>query len=400
MQRKLDLRTGRPVWTAYRAPSVPTEELTRDVETDVLIVGMGIGGALAADSLTAAGLNVVLIDRRGPVKGSTAATTALVQYEIDQPLDMLAGQIGYQNAERAWRRSRLAVAGLKARIAERGIACNLAERPSLYLAGDVLGATGLKEEAAARRAAGLSATFLTSGDMRDEYGIDRAAIRSQGNLALDPHKLTAGLLLASLRRSARLFAPIEAIAFTSSRDGVEVATAGGPVISARHVILATGYELTDIVPTKQHRIISTWAIATRPQKEAVWRDEALVWEASDPYLYFRATADRRVICGGEDEDFVDKDKRDELIGEKSRQIARKLKRLVPNLDTRPEFAWTGSFGTTTTGLPFIGALPRRPRIFAVMGYGGNGITYAELAAQMITTAILGETDPDADLFSF
>ena len=45
MSRKLDLRTGRPVWSAYRAPAVPTDSLTRDVKTDVLIIGMGISGA-------------------------------------------------------------------------------------------------------------------------------------------------------------------------------------------------------------------------------------------------------------------------------------------------------------------------------------------------------------------
>jgi len=32
----------------------------------------------------------------------------------------------------------------------------------------------------------------------------------------------------------------------------------------------------------------------------------------------------------------------------------------------PEFAWAGSFGTMTTGLPYIGAIPRHPRIHAVM----------------------------------
>ncbi len=74
--------------------------------------------------------------------------------------------------------------------------------------------------------------------------------------------------------------------------------------------------------------------------------------------------------------------------------------MLPDLDTRPDFAWAGSFGTTTTGLPFIGALPDRPRIFAVMGYGGNGITYAEMAAELVTTAILGNKDPDSDLFAF
>ena len=44
MPRKLDLRTGRPVWMAYRAPSVPTARLERDAKADVLVVGLGISG--------------------------------------------------------------------------------------------------------------------------------------------------------------------------------------------------------------------------------------------------------------------------------------------------------------------------------------------------------------------
>ncbi|TGV64826.1 FAD-binding oxidoreductase, partial [Mesorhizobium sp. M00.F.Ca.ET.158.01.1.1] len=90
MPRKLDLRSGTPVWSVYRSPSVPVERLTRDVKADILIVGMGISGAMMAKALTRDGHSVVCIDRRGPLKGSTAATTALVQFEIDQPLTRLS----------------------------------------------------------------------------------------------------------------------------------------------------------------------------------------------------------------------------------------------------------------------------------------------------------------------
>ncbi|MBL8582114.1 MAG: FAD-binding oxidoreductase, partial [Rhizobiaceae bacterium] len=134
MSRKLDLRTGRPVWMAYGAPRVPAATLKRDIKCDVCVVGMGISGAMIAEALSADGHDVVAIDRRGPMKGSTPATTALVQYEIDQPLTKLVHIVGREKAERAWRRSRLALANLKAHVQALGLSCNLAERPSLYLA--------------------------------------------------------------------------------------------------------------------------------------------------------------------------------------------------------------------------------------------------------------------------
>ena len=113
-----DLRTGRSVWEQQRAPPVPHKPLKRDLETDVLVIGAGITGAMVADALRDSGLRVAVVDRRGPAKGSSTASTALVQYEIDMPLIKLARKIGQRNAERAWRRSRLAVDAIAARLRE------------------------------------------------------------------------------------------------------------------------------------------------------------------------------------------------------------------------------------------------------------------------------------------
>jgi glycine/D-amino acid oxidase-like deaminating enzyme len=309
--------------------------------------------------------------------------------------------IGRQRSEQAWRRSRLAVANLSARIDELRIDCGKAVRPSLLLAGSMLDAGDLKAEAAARRAAGLYAEYLTRGTLRERFGILRAgAILSPGGLALDPRQLTAGLLLRAIERGARCYAPTTAGRIEASRDGVSVETADGPVISASHVVLATGYELTDLVPAKDHAVTSTWVIATRPQPRALWPEQALVWEASDPYLYVRATGDGRVICGGEDEAFSDEAARDALLPAKTARLSAKLSRLFPALDARPTIAWTGSFGTTRTGLPLIGKLPGKPRVHAVLGYGGNGITFSRIAAEIVRADLTGATDADAALFGF
>lgn len=401
MRRKLDLRTGRPVWFAYRVPAVPAGKLARDTRADVAVIGMGISGAMIVEALTAQGLDVICLDRRGPMLGSTAATTALVQFEIDQPLSKLSAMIGRTRAERAWRRSRLAIESLFARVSDLDVACRLGRRSSLYLAGNVLGPGGLAAEAAARLQAGIAVRHLTPKPLGDMFGIDRdGALLSHDNLTLDPRGLTAGLLLKARERGARFYAPAEATRITSGKDGVAVETKAGPVVTAAHAVLATGYELMEIVPQAKHRIISTWAIATQPQRKKLWRDEAFIWEASDPYLYLRSTRDGRVICGGEDEDFSDEEKRDALIEAKSVRLSQKLARLFPRLDTEPQFAWTGSFGTTETGLPYIGPIPRHPRVHAVMGYGGNGITYSQIASEVIASSLAGRDDSDADLYAF
>ena len=159
-------------------------------------------------------------------------------------------------------------------------------------------------------------------------------------------------------------------------------------------------ELIKLVKPKGHKVSSTWAMATAPQPGRLWPSRCLIWEAADPYLYLRTTLDGRVICGGEDEEFSDDARRDALIPKKIAAIARKLGKLMPNIDTEPKFAWAGCFGESATGLPAIGPIPDAARCLAVMGYGGNGITFSAIAAQIIQRAILGVADPDAEAQDF
>ena len=91
--------------------------------------------------------------------------------------------------------------------------------------------------------------------------------------------------------------------------------------------------------------------------------------------------------------------RDALLAHKTARLEHKLRRLFPQLDCHAAFAWCGSFGASPTGLPTIGAIPDRPGCFAIMAFGGNGITYSRIAAEVITAQITGRHDVDADLFA-
>ena len=395
-----DLRTGRSVWQQHRATPVPHRRLKRDLETDVLVIGAGITGAMVADALCDNGMNVVVVDRRGPAQGSTTASTALVQYEIDTPLIRLSRKIGKRDARRAWRRSRLAVDALAARLGELDIA-DVAVRNTLYLAGDLLDRDGLMREHQARRAAGLPSRFLDQKDLRERFGIARsAALLGYGNLAIDPRHVTLVLLKSAIARGAKIFAPVDIDDVDARRNGVTATAVNGRRIRCRHLVFATGYELPDAVPRKGHKIVSTWAIATVRQPRHLWPEQCLIWEASDPYLYLRTTPDGRIICGGEDEDFSDEAARDALLARKTATLQRKLKRLIRKADTTVEFAWTGSFGSSATGLPTIGQVAKLPNCWVALGYGGNGTTYSRIAADVICGALTGHPDVDADLYDF
>ncbi|MCC7126202.1 MAG: FAD-binding oxidoreductase, partial [Acidobacteria bacterium] len=339
ISRHRDLRTGQSVWQAHRVTPVPYHAHRRERATDVLVVGAGITGALLAERLTADGHDVIVVDRRPPVHGSTPASTALIQYDLDVPLSHLADAIGWARASRIWRRSSLAVTALHRRITRLRIDAALEERESLYLDGDVLGRRDLRHECVARQRAGLEVEYLEPSRVARLFGISgRAAIRSEGNIAADPRRLASALLRIAVRRGARVLSPVEVTDIEATRRGVDVRTAAGRTIRARHLVLATGYEMPKVVPASGHRVVSTWAIATVCQPRRLWPRRPFVWEASDPYLYIRATADGRVICGGEDEPFADEESRDAQLPHKTSVLQRRLAALLPSIDATPAFA--------------------------------------------------------------
>jgi glycine/D-amino acid oxidase-like deaminating enzyme len=395
-----DLRTGRSIWESQRASSVPHGPLARDIETDALVIGAGITGAMVADALASCGLRVAVVDKRGAAKGSTTASTALVQYEIDTPLTKLARKIGKTDAVRAWRRSRLAVDALAARLGDLGVP-EVLRRNSLFLAGDDLDRDDLAREHDARRAVGLASLYLDRKSLRARFGITReAALLAYGDLALDPRNTTLALLRAAAAHNAKIFAPVEIVDLDTRKGSVTATTENRRRIHCRHLVFATGYELPDQVPRHGHKIISTWAIATVAQSRRLWPEQCMIWEASTPYLYLRATPGGCVICGGEDEEFSDEGARDALLARKTKTLRRKLGRLLPTLDITAKYAWTGSFGETTTGLPIIAQVRKLPNCWVALGYGGNGITYARIAADVISGALTGRPDVDADLYEF
>ena len=107
-----------------------------------------------------------------------------------------------------------------------------------------------------------------------------------------------------------------------------------------------------------------------------------------------------MLCGGGDEDIADGAARDALLERKCRWLQRRFAALLPRIEHRVAYAWGGTFGLSSHGLPTIGEIPGMRRCHAVLGYGGNGITFAMMAAQMLRNQFCGAGDADLDLVGF
>jgi glycine/D-amino acid oxidase-like deaminating enzyme len=397
---QLDLVSGAPYWPLAAGLLGVYPPLTGNAECEVAVVGAGITGALVADALAEAGIDVIVVDRRDVARGSTAASTALVSWELDVELGALIDLIGEQDAVRAYRASLGAVGTLERLIRKLPDDCGFTRRPSLYLAsrrGDV---RRLQREAEVRARHGLPSEYWDRKRLAASYSFRaQGAIRSGGSAEVDPYRLTHALLARAAGRGARIFDRTEIMREDFARGAVTLKTGRDSVIRARRVVMALGYEVPRPLRRDIVRLSSTYALISEPVPAWTgWEDRCLVWESARPYHYLRTTSDGRMMIGGEDEPFRNSARRDRKLPRKIDRLARRITAMLPGLEAEPAFGWTGTFGSTADGLPYIGESAEAPgRIFA-LGYGGNGITFGATAAEVVLGLCLRQPAKDTRLY--
>lgn len=395
-----DLHDGYSPWHDSPVRDIRIARPRSREHADILVVGAGITGALVALSLSEAGYNVTVVDRSTPGQGSTLASTAMIQFEIDTPLHVLARKIGERQSRRVYRRSAEAVQQLGSMIRRHNLQADWRPRDSLYLAGNKHGPRGLRLEVTARRAIRLDSEYLTGKELEERFGVRaKGAILSSGSAELDPARTTAECLRAAQRLGARILSPCTVVSAESmGKQEVRLHTAQRGIIDCRRVVFATGYQPVLGLP-RRFEIVSSWAIATKPvPRSSLWPGRALIWEAADPYLYARTTANNQIIAGGEDSGLTAPSRRTVAIPNKARRILAKLGRILDRDDLELAYAWAGAFAITPTGLPIIQELDDLPTAFAILGAGGNGITFSMVACDLVKGWLRGIQDPDAPLF--
>ena len=399
----MDLVSDRPLWPLLDGLPQAYPRLHGDARADVVVIGGGVTGALVAHALVGAGLDTMLIDRREAGWGSTAASTAILQYELDVPLVELREAIGRAEADRIILGCRDAIASLASLAGTLGSATGFRPRSSLYLVARERDLKAQRAELAARREIGLDAEWMARDDLRRCFGIDRpGAILSTGAAEADAYALAHALLIDATGRGLRVFTHTAVERVTPGDDDVTLRLAGGGTVTARHAVFATGYETRELLGYSPAKLISTYAIAGDPRTVASpWKErDAVIWERAHPYLYLRSTIDGRVIVGGEDEDFRDPGRRDRLIARKAGRLAERYGELFATDPLDVAFAWAGTFGETEDGLPRIGPHRDWPRCQFALGYGGNGIVFSVLAAEIIAATLTGKVHPLSRAFPF
>lgn len=398
----MKLSSGYPLSLIKNGLLFSYPKLERDIKTDVLVLGGGISGALAAYYLIQEGIDCMLVDARTIGLGSTCASTSLLQYEIDTPLHRLIEMVGEKNAVRSYKLGTSAIARLAAIAGKVGVR-DFEMKKSLYYAAYKKDISYLKKEFESRKKYGFKVKWLEEDQVFKQFGFSsHGGIVSDIAATTDAYVLTHCLLQYNIDKGLIVYDRTPVVSIKHDRRSVQLKTEEKFIITAKKLVYATGYEVVDLISKPIVKLTSTYAIASEAFNSPIkpGKTDAVIWNTAKPYLYLRSTNDNRIIIGGRDEEFFSHFKRDKLIPEKTKLLQKDFKKIFPSIPFKTEFSWAGIFGSTKDGLPYIGTYKKLPNSFFALGFGGNGITFSQVAGEIIASLIKGKKNKDADIFSF
>lgn len=363
-------------------------------------------GAMIAHAFAEHGTAVTVVEAARVGRGSTAASTALLLQEPDYDLGALSKKYGADVARRVWLLSRTAAREFIATVRRLKIDCDLVERDSLYYTLNDERARQLQRELKQRRAARLGGEWLGPDALLRAGGIRGAgAIRTSGNAQLNPLRACLGFLRAAQKDGATIFERSAINRIRSIDGGVRLYSAGG-TIDALRVVIATGYATRYFRPLAgrfdmRHTYVMATNRFTPRQRRRIGLDRIMLWDTERPYHYVRWTPDDRLLLGGEDRRVQPGARRSLQFAAAIRDLKEYFLERYPILDeVGIARAWEGLFAMTPDGLPYLGPHRRYPQHAFALGYGGNGMTFAALAARILLEQWQGLRSPDHELFAF
>jgi glycine/D-amino acid oxidase-like deaminating enzyme len=405
----MNLVSGEMLWTNINSIPNKFTYLSDDIDCEVVVIGGGVTGAICAYYFAMAGVNTIIVDKNIIGYGSTSASTSILQYEIDTDLIGLKGMIGIDDAAACFKLTENAVYEIKKIIDALGKKCGFSLRDCFYYTNSDGDVSLLKKEYELRKKNGFDVEFIDEkrGNQMFSFPIKAGIYSKKGGGEIDPYSFSHALIDHSLGHGLRVFENTEIMKINQCGDHVELVTKNQFKINAKKVVFATGFEAKDLIQNKTAILTRSFTLVSKPIKNFDgWHKRCIIRDTNDPYTYLRTTSDDRIIIGGEDLDLGGQNSKiatltndDPISIEKFQILNNRLLSLMPKInDIEIQYRFSGLFGESQDGLPYIGEYKKYPNCYFCLGYGSNGILYAVIGAKLIKDLYFGEYSRFLDLF--
>ena len=372
--------------------------LDKDLETDILIVGGGICGAILNFYLSKK-YDVALIDKGRFGQGCTSCATAILEYQLDEFFSDLKKEINSQEIIDIYKMGQKSIKKIEKFVKEYGNNCEFYKRPSFLYTTNKNEKKLFEDEYNLRINNGLKCKFINSKNNPFPFYVAYGIYDREGGGEFNPY-LFSKMLIENAYNQEKIFENTEYVNMTKKDGKIVVSTLYNQKITCNKVVFATGFNLEKFDNQDIIERFVTYSIVTNPIDDFEWQGRATIHDNIKPYHYLRMLADNRIIYGGEDIAFNDKNMQDKKAEKIYQKLFENLIELFPDLKNRlnVEYKFCGCFGTTDNNLGLIGETDIED-VYYFLSCGANGIINAMQGVEILDNIFKGKDDKFRYLFS-
>jgi glycine/D-amino acid oxidase-like deaminating enzyme len=354
--------------------------LKKDVEADVVIVGGGLAGVVAAYLLSLEKKKVVLVEKNKLGSGATHDTTAFITQEIDTNLADLQDLYGLEKTKKVWESGAAAIELIENIVKEEKIDCGFMRCSAYVYARKAEELEEFKKDQKVAKKIGFETHIKTD----DKLGFKNAGYWEISNQAkFEPMKYLYALAEKAVKKGAKIYEKTEALELSDDHP-FKVETREATII-ADHFISATYRPFDDNGKLFGKKgMYKSYVLAANIAKNKI--PEGIYWDRHNPYHYFRVDSMKdhdRLILGGADH-------REELPMSEEKNfkaLESYLDELLEGIDYTVERKWAGPILEPSDGLALIGKIDENK--YLASAFSGNGMTYSHISGMIFSDLIYG-----------
>lgn len=397
-----------PFWTGIDEVPEVYPWLSKYEQCEVLIIGGGIAGALAAYRFALGGVDTVIISRSPMGFGAAASSTGIMEYDNGLSLANLGKVIGKGDAVRCFQLFSEALDKVEEICLTLPPEVHFSRRDSLNFSSEEEDEDLFHTEYLMRRHNDFDVDYVEQSNTREDYSFPvRAGILSKGLAAeLDPYFFVQALLAKAVEHGCRVYENTAVTEMDITAGHVVCNTETGRTVTAKKVIMATGCEQNEYIKVLAGKR-SAFTNVTRPMKNLSGYDTRAILRDNDANVRIRTTPENRIIVSGQDSSVVGANgKIANLVGSpklalfRHGQLELRLEEMFCGMDQIDyDYRFSATYGYTADGLPVIGKHRHFENLYFNIASGPDGILSAELASRLLFALYQGEHSEEERLFS-
>ena len=371
--------------------------LTKNIETEVVIIGGGLAGVTTAYCLAREGRKVVIIEDGTIGSGETGHTTAHLVSALDDRYVHLEKLFGEEDTRLIAQSHQAAIDFIERTVAKEKIDCQFERLPGYLFRHPSDEKDVLHEEAKAAARAGIQPKQLNHiPGMKDNA---EPCLMFPNQAQFHPLRYLFGLCASIEQHGGKIFTNTHASII--NKEGI--ISNDGFAVKADHVVVATNSPVNNIVATHlKQTAFRTYVIAGLVKKDAL--THALWWDTGDhkedaqipPYHYLRLASYNDeydlLVSGGEDHPTGDLREEDIVEDHRYQLLEGWTRERFPVEEIL--YRWSGQVEEPVDSIAFIGKNPMdKSNVYIITGDSGTGMTHCTIGGMLICDLIQKRKNP-------